>query len=565
MQAYIDSICSRKPPSTAPPVRPTKNALLLQSHSEAKRRQRDQAQADGTSASLRHSYPQPRAAAAKWPLKKAPPLGPPPRPLARRPPSPAAHDELTRTPAASFVAAASPWHPLFTSPSPSPSTSPQRQQKGRHTSEADDTAGTRETHWPTLSQLVETDKSTSVAVAAHSNRRLYNENVMNGEDERREVDAMHSSATVRSGGAAVSPARPWRSVWALWKPPSHEGHLDVVQSGAASPYPTTSRPQYPLSSSCVPLATHPRSEVELLHNLRLPAVRPSMTTGTPSGSTIVAISGQSPTSLPRVVDVSEAPQWRHPVLAPQQQQQQLAGVDKSRVGYYVNANCPVDVDGIATTERRPASPPSRPSLPSLFSSGFFDRGPEAAMRRRAERHSKVAHRAENLRAQSSSTVQSAASSFTKQLQPARQPRPGADHRCRDVDNYSLRDLQDGLYTRLQRRLHNLATSSSDSASPMDSKATARSTSSTPLLTDMDAAVRLWRDTRLAFRQQVKHRSCIHNVQRSATRKGQLPSVQEDEEDVVMNGVVRRILAERAASRAYLFAGAAAANREESTP
>ncbi|KPA78543.1 hypothetical protein ABB37_06144 [Leptomonas pyrrhocoris] len=42
MQAYIDSICSRSPPSTAAAVRPTKSALLLQSRQLERKRQLDE-------------------------------------------------------------------------------------------------------------------------------------------------------------------------------------------------------------------------------------------------------------------------------------------------------------------------------------------------------------------------------------------------------------------------------------------------------------------------------------------------------------------------------------------
>ncbi|CBZ25572.1 hypothetical protein, unknown function [Leishmania mexicana MHOM/GT/2001/U1103] len=566
MRAYIDSICNRKPPSKAPQVRPTKSALLLLSHQEAKRRQLGESQADGSISLLTHPHRQPRTAAAKWPLKATPSLGPPPRPPACRSSSPLAHDVLARTPAASSVAAAeSPWHPLFTSASQSPATSPRQQQRpGRRTSEEEGEAGvTREEYWPTLTRPVEVDKATPVAVAAYGDRRFYDDTAEDGEGGHQEADVMHASAAERGGCAALSPTRTWRSAWAPWNPPSHKVHQDLVRSDAASPCPTTWRLRYPSSSLYTSPAPHARSEMEPPRVPRASAARPSMASGTPSDSNLAALSGQYPTAPARAADWNESPQWCHPVSAPQQQQQQqqLARVHERHESYSSSAHCTSDADVIANTQRRPDSLPSRPSLSSLFSSGFFSRGPEAAMHRRAERYSTVAHRARNPCARFHATAQSAASSLTKQSQQASQPRPGADYRCRDVNKCSLRDLQEGLCTRLQRRLHDLETSPLSCISPMDSTAAARNTASTPLLADTDATLRLWRDTRRALRQQVMHRSAIHDVQCSTTQRGQWPNA---EEGVVMDDVVRRILAERAASRAYLLAGVAAAKREERT-
>ncbi|CAC9480384.1 hypothetical protein, unknown function [Leishmania infantum JPCM5] len=561
MRAYIDSICNRKPPSKAPQVRPTKSALLLLSHQEAKRRQLGDSQADGSISALKRPHPQPRAAAAKWPLKAAPSVRPPPRPLACRSPSPLAHDVLARTPAASSVAAAeSPWHPLFTSASQSPATSPRQQQRpARRASEEESEAGvTREEYWPMLARSLEADRETPVAVAAHGDRRLYDETAEDGEGGHRKAGVTHASAAERGGCAKLSPTRAWRSAWTPWHPPSHKVHQDLVRSDAASPFQTHFRLRYPSSSSYTSPAPHARSEMEPPRAPRASAARPSMTSGTPSNSNLAALSRHCPTSPARAVDLSEPPRWCHRVSAPQQQP--LARVHERRESYSSSAHCTTDADVIADTQRRPDSPPCRSSLSSLFSSGFFSRGPEAAMHRRAGRYSTAAHRAGNPCARFPATAQSAASSLTESQQ-ASQPRPGADYRCRDVNNCSLRDLQEGLCTRLQRRLHDLETSPSSSTSPMDWKAAAQSTASAPLLADTDATLRLWRDTRRALRQQVMHRSAIHDVQRSTPLKGQWPDV---EEGVVMDDVVRRILAERAASRAYLLAGAAAANREERT-
>ncbi|CAG9572449.1 hypothetical protein LMJF_18_0630 [Leishmania major strain Friedlin] len=562
MRAYIDSICNRKPPSKAPQVRPTKSALLLLSHQQAKRRQLGESQADGSISTLKHPHPQPRAAAAKWPLKTTPSLGPPPRPLACRSPSPLAHDVLARTPPASSVEAAeSPWHPLFTSASQLPATSPRQQQRPAHrASEEESEAGVREEYWPTLARSLEAGKDTSVAVAAYGDRRLYDGTAEGGEGGHRKAYVMHASAAERGSCATSSPTRTCRSAWTPWHPPPHGAHQDLVRSDAASPFQTNFRLRYPSSSSCTSPAPHARSEMEPPRVPRASSARPSMTSDTRSDSNLAALSHQCPTSPAWAVDLNEPPRRCHPVSAPQQQL--LARVHARRESYSSSAHCTTDADVIANTQHRPDSPPCRPSLSSLFSSGFFSRGPEAAMHRRAERYSTVAHRAGNPCTRFLATAQSAASSLTKESQQASQPRPGADYRCRDVNNCSLRDLQEGLCTRLQRRLHDLEPSHSSSTSPMDWKAAAGSTKSTPLLADMDATLRLWRDTRRALRQQVMHRSAIHDVQRSTPLKGQWPNV---EEDIVLDGVVRRILAERAASRAYLLAGAAAANREARTP
>ncbi|KAG5481035.1 hypothetical protein LSCM1_06711 [Leishmania martiniquensis] len=172
------------------------------------------------------------------------------------------------------------------------------------------------------------------------------------------------------------------------------------------------------------------------------------------------------------------------------------------------------------------------------------------MQRRAEHHSAVVHGEGHPHTRLSETARGEASSSTRLSQQAHQLRHGTDYRCRGVGNCSLRDLQEGLYARLQRRLHYLAASPSGSAS-------------TPLLV-VDATVRLWRDTRLALRQQMRHRSGIHAAQRRALLRGQLLNEEKSEEGVVMDGAVRRILAEREASRTYLLAGAASGDRAEST-
>ncbi|KAG5481356.1 hypothetical protein LSCM4_07067 [Leishmania orientalis] len=566
MQAYIDSICNRAPPSTAPQVRATKSALLLQSHREAKRRQLDQARSNGSITWLKHSRRLTRAPAARWPAQACP-VGPPPRPRPCRSQSSGTYDELTQTPVASSVAAAvSPWHPLFTSASPSPVTSPSRQQqqpRARRTSKEKDKADdTREAHGPPLSHAVGAEGSTSVSAAARDDRRLYDAISDNGESGCREVaDAVRASVTQRGSCVVPSPNLPQRPAWTLWNPPPHGGHRHVVQGDAASLLQTPSRLRCPAPSCTSPVPSM-RAESKLPCALRASTARLVTSSSAPTRSSTSALSGQTHTSLSRLVDRSDPQRSCRPVSAPQQQQP--ARVHSTCESYYSNGPHTTDAEAAARTQRWPLSSPSRPSLSSLISSGSFGRGPEAVMRRRAEHSLKVMQQEGHPRTRLSATAPRETSSFTKLSQQANQPQPGADYRWRDVHNCSLRDLQEGLYTRLQRRLNNLATLPFSSTSPTNSKAAARSDPSTPLLADMDAAVRLWRDTRVALRQQMQHRSGICTQQHSAPPRGRWPNGEENEEGVVVDGVARRILAERAASRAYLLAGAAAAHSKEST-
>ncbi|GET87773.1 hypothetical protein, unknown function [Leishmania tarentolae] len=537
MRAYIDSICNRKPPSTAPQVRPTRSALLLLARQEARKRQLSQLQADGSPAVLKH--PQPHVVAAKRPLESARSLASTPRHLACRSPPPLAREVLARTPAASSAAAVeSPWHPLFTPASLSPVTSPRQQQRPVHrkSEEGSNTDATREEHWSVSTRPVNTGKGTAVAVAAYGGRRLHEDTAEEDKGGNREADIVHASTTEKGECTAESPTRAWRAAWVPWNPPSHKEHHNLVQGDASWPLPRTGRLRYPSPSSLTYQAPHTHSEMGPPRTSPASAARSLMTSGTPSRIHLATLSGLSPTSPARSAELHEPPQLRLRCSAPQQQQ--AAAVQES---YSSPACCTSNSDVIANRQRQPDSPPCHPSLSSLFSSGFFNRGSDGAIHRRAEQYAKVTHPSENSGARFSAKAQS------------------ADRRCRDMNNCSLRDLQKELYTRLQRQLHDLAPSASSSTSPMASNAAAGGTPSTPRLADPVATLRLWRDTRRALRQHVMHRSAIHSVQHSTSQRGPFSDVKED---IVTNDVDRHILAERAASRAYLLADAAAANTKQ---
>ncbi|KAK7198344.1 hypothetical protein NESM_000793200 [Novymonas esmeraldas] len=451
MEAYINSICSRAPPSTAPPVRPTRSAALLQVFQDTRRQQLERANA-AEPTSARPRPPQPRTSVAA-PLERRPPL--PARQAHRAGAGAAAaatasvvHVELARTPSTS--SAVSPWHPLFTSASPTPSPRP-RQTSSR---------GAALANTGTDGRVSEADSSAWRWPAAYGRRRLY-EDAAVADDVEKGGDTRATAADTTDEAASTPSRRPL--VWTPWDAPT--------TAPAQHPITTTAPPSLPLRSG-----------------------------------TSAALRSASP--APR----AETRPPREAVLSPQQRWSTAASSAVVGVGGRLGAERAMRATDHATSlSRRRVSPHASTSLSPLVASDVLQRSVGAAVPRQAEAGATPAH--------------------------------ALDHRCcRSADGCSLRELQEGLCARLQRRRHD--------------RAATHAVGSSVLLTDVDAAVQLWQSTRVAVRQLTAQRNATRGRPTIATvQESNVPAEVVEDAEPGLRSATPRVLAERAAARAYLTSGA----------